>query len=68
MMSFDEIDALRAQHGITRKAIYTRAKINGETWRRIARRDSEPNTRTLKKLTDALNAMIEEQGHGHHPQ
>ncbi len=60
MTDFEEIDALRAEHGLTRKAVYSRAGVNAETWRRLARGANEPNLRTLRKLSDALDALIRE--------
>lgn len=57
---FESIDAERKQHGFTRKAIYGRAGVNGETWRRLACGRNAPNLRTLQKLRAALDALIAE--------
>lgn len=60
MRSFDEIDAARARHGLTRKAVYERAGLHKETWRRLCRGETSPNLRTLEKLSNALAALIAE--------
>lgn len=60
MMSFQEIDARRAAHGITRADVYRRAEVDGETWRRLARKLHKPNVSTLERLTKALDELIEE--------
>lgn len=60
MMSFQEIDTRRRAAGLTRKAVYERAGLDGETWRRTEKRSTSPNVRTLEKLTEALKALIEE--------
>ena len=60
MLTFPEIDTLRVKHGLTRKAVYERAGVNGETWRRLRMGAHSPNTRTLMRLTDALDALIAE--------
>lgn len=62
MRTFPDIDALRRKHKLTRKAVYTRAGVNGETWRRTALGRTEPNLRTLKRLGEALDALISERG------
>lgn len=64
MRTFADIDASRVEHGFTRRAIYDRAGVNGETWRRLARGANEPNLRTLRKLNDALDALIREGSDG----
>lgn len=67
MNDFVEIDAQRMRHGLTRRAVYERAGVNGETWRRTAQGRTQPNIRTLQKLRTALDELIEEkeQGGGH---
>jgi transcriptional regulator with XRE-family HTH domain len=60
MLAFDQIDALRASNGLTRRAVYERAGVNGETWRRIAKAKTAPNTRTLARLTEAVTALVRE--------
>lgn len=60
MTSFKDIDARRAAHGITRADVYRRAKVNGETWRRLDRGKHSPNSRTLEKLSAALDELIRE--------
>ena len=60
MLTFPEIDARRVKHGLTRQQVYERAGVNGETWRRTAAGRTEPNLRTLKKLTAALDALVAE--------
>lgn len=62
---FENIDAERRKHGLTRKAIYERAGVNGETWRRLARNLNAPNTRTLKRLRAALDELLAEKDAGH---
>lgn len=65
MMSFDEIEQRRVAAGLTRKAVYEHAGIDGETWRRTARGETEPNSKTLKKLSAALEALTQtEAGNG----
>lgn len=61
MNDFEEIDVRRMRHGLTRRAVYERAGVNGETWRRTAQGRTQPNIRTLQKLRDALEALISEQ-------
>lgn len=63
MVSFNDIDARRVEHGFTRQQVYQRAEVNGETWRRTAKGRTAPNTRTLEKLSTALDALIEEKRH-----
>lgn len=60
MTSFEDIDARRAAHGISRRAVYKRASVDGETWRRIAKGMHAPNVRTLAKLKAALDQLIQE--------
>jgi predicted transcriptional regulator len=61
MLSFEEIDKRRVAAGLTRKAVYERAKVDGETWRRLANKRTEPNTKTLRKLTTALEELTAQQ-------
>lgn len=63
MLNFDEIDRRRVAAGLTRAAVYGRAKVNGETWRRLAKGRNEPNARTLKKLSAALIELEKEREH-----
>ncbi|OBQ59598.1 XRE family transcriptional regulator [Mesorhizobium loti] len=63
MLSFEEIDKRRAAAGLTRKAIYERAGVDGETWRRSASGETEPNTKTLRKLSAALDELTREREH-----
>ncbi|CDX54523.1 hypothetical protein MPL1032_190133 [Mesorhizobium plurifarium] len=60
MLSFEEIDKRRVAAGLTRKAVYERAGLDGETWRRTAAGKTLPNTRTLTKLETALEALLTE--------
>ncbi|RWN20377.1 MAG: XRE family transcriptional regulator [Mesorhizobium sp.] len=60
MMSFQEIDRRRIAAGLTRKALYERAGVDGETWRRLSKGKNLPNTGTLIKLTSALDALVAE--------
>lgn len=62
MMSFEQIERARRVHGLTRIALYTRARVNGETYRRTEHGKTRPNIATLEKLEAALNSLIEEQG------
>lgn len=62
MMTFEDIDRRRVAARLTRKAVYERAGIDGETWRRTAAGKTEPNLRTLKKLKAALDELEREQG------
>jgi len=57
MTSFAELDARRAACGITRKQLYEAARIHKETWRRLARGNHAPNTRTIEKLEAALESF-----------
>ncbi|MDG4894643.1 helix-turn-helix transcriptional regulator [Mesorhizobium sp. WSM4976] len=63
-MSFQEIDRRRVAAGLTRKAIYERAGVDGETWRRSASSKTEPNTKTLRKLSQALEQLEQEKADG----
>lgn len=58
MRTFEEIEALRARHGLTRTLVCRQAGVNRETWRRTARRITRPNTATLARLSAALEALI----------
>lgn len=60
MRTFEEINRLRTEHGLTRRDVYKRAGVNGETWRRTANETTEPNQRTLRKLSSALDELIAE--------
>jgi len=60
MMTFQEIDRRRIAAGLTRKALYERAGVDGETWRRLSKGTNLPNTGTLIKLTSALDALVAE--------
>lgn len=60
MLTFEEIDAKRAEAGLTRKALYEKAGLHSSTWRRTATRKTQPNTRTLQKLTTALDQLVRE--------
>ncbi len=62
MVTFEEIEAKRAEAGITRKALYEAAGVHKETWRRTASRKTAPNTRTLERLTRALDELVECKG------
>jgi predicted transcriptional regulator len=55
-----EIDARRAAAGITRKALYERAQVHKETWRRTIKGKTSPNTRTLVQLEKALAELVRE--------
>lgn len=58
MMSFEQIDAIRESHGLTRIAVYSLAGVDGETWRRSAKGQTQPGSATLKKLEKALTDLI----------
>lgn len=60
MRAFDDINRLRREHGLTRRAIYLRAEVDGETWRRSEKGSTEPYMRTLRKLSSALDDLIRE--------
>jgi hypothetical protein len=60
MVSFEELDGLRRQHGFTREQVYERAAVSGETWRRTAAGRTSPTLRTLEKLKAGLHALIAE--------
>lgn len=64
MQTFQEIDTAREAAGLTRKALYERAGLHKETWRRTAAGKTEPNLRTLRKLKDALDELIAEKEAG----
>lgn len=59
MRTFDQIEALRSEHQITRKALYERAGVHKETWRRTATGKTQPNVATLQRLSTALDELIE---------
>lgn len=59
MRTFKEINALRERHGLTRKAVYEKAKVDKETWRRLDKRMNAGNTMTLTRLSQALDELIE---------
>ena len=61
MRSFKEIDAARKTYGLSRKAVYERARLHKETWRRLDKGETSPNLRTLEKLSSALDELIREQ-------
>lgn len=65
MKSFEEIESIRRRAGLTRKALYERAGLHKETWRRTVRGDTAPNIRTLEKLTGALDELVKEKEHVH---
>ncbi|ESY05353.1 MULTISPECIES: hypothetical protein [unclassified Mesorhizobium] len=58
MLSFEEIDKRRAAAGLTRRAVYERAKVDGETWRRTARGETQLNVKTLTRLETALAELV----------
>jgi transcriptional regulator with XRE-family HTH domain len=60
MRTFFDIDRLRAEHGLTRKAVIKKAGVNFETWRRTSLGRTTPNLRTLEKLSDAVDQLIAE--------
>lgn len=62
MRTFEEIDRLREAARLTRGALCERAGVNTETWRRTARGRTEPNTRTLRRLSEALDQLVAERG------
>jgi predicted transcriptional regulator len=62
MGSFEEIEAERRRLGLTRRAVYRRAGVDGETWRRTEKGITEPNVRTLRKLAEAVAALAGESG------
>lgn len=62
MTSFEDIEKSRAAAGITRKALYQAAGVNKETWRRTVQGTTLPNTRTLNKLKDALDRLVQQMG------
>lgn len=57
MTDFQEIERRRRIAGVTREALYKRAGINGETYRRTESGRTKPNLRTLEKLEYALQAL-----------
>ena len=65
MTSFEDIERRRAQHGLTRKAVYQRAGLHKETWRRLANGSNAPNTRTLASLATAIDQLIAEKETAH---
>lgn len=60
MKSFQEIEKERRLAGLTRKAVYERAGLHKETWRRTAKGTTEPNTGTLNKLASAVEQLVKE--------
>lgn len=65
MRSFVEIEEQRSVHGFSRKAVYEKAGVHKETWRRLMNGTSAPNTRTLAKLSGALEELIHEKACAH---
>jgi len=65
MRSFHDIEERRSIHGFSRKAVYEKAGIHKETWRRLMNGTSAPNTRTLEKLAGALDDLINEKDRAH---
>ncbi len=57
----DELEQRRNRAGISLDEACRRAGIFPSTWRRNVRGTTAPNTRTLRKMSDALTALIEEQ-------
>jgi predicted transcriptional regulator len=60
MRSFEEINRLRAIHGFSRRKVYRRAEVDQETWRRTELGRTQPNIATLRRLDEALEALIAE--------
>lgn len=60
MNSFQQIDLKRRAAGLTRKAVYERAGVDGETYRRTEKGKTSPNSRTLHKLQAAVESLIDE--------
>ena len=60
MRTFEDIDRQRQNSGLTRKAVYTRAGVHKETWRRLARGDNAPNVATLQRLAAAVDQLTME--------
>ena len=65
MLNFEDIDRRRVENGFSRKAVYERAGVHKETWRRLHDSRTSPTTRTLEKLADALDQLIDERRSGH---
>lgn len=57
MNDFASIEARRQAAGITRKALYERASVHKETWRRLINGRNLPNLSTLQRLTAALEEL-----------
>ena len=61
-MLFSDIEAKRAKAAIEQGALCRRAGVHFMTYSRLKNRPGKagPTERTLRRLTDALDAMIEE--------
>lgn len=64
MQSFQQIDEQRVEAGVTRKALYERAGVHKETWRRLSAGTSLGTIRTLSKLSVALKELAKEKRNG----
>lgn len=60
MRTFSDIERLRAAHGLTKVALTKRAEVDFETYRRSLHGITAPNSATLEKLSDAVDALIAE--------
>lgn len=59
MQTFEEIDTRRARLGITQRDLCLTADVNASTYSRCKDEGYEPTTRTLRKLSRALEQMTE---------
>lgn len=60
MQTFEEIDTRRARLGITQRDLCLTADVNASTYSRCKEQGYEPTSRTLRKLSAALEALTEE--------
>lgn len=58
MLVFAELDALRRQHGLTRKQVYDAAGLDKNIWARLSARPQNCRVETLQRIRDALDGLI----------
>lgn len=64
MENFQQIDIRRVAAKVTRKALYERAGVHKETWRRLSAGTSLGSVKTLQRLSSALDQLQEGKGDG----
>lgn len=60
MELFNQLNTKRVNYGISIAKLCRVADISYSTWRRNEKGETEPNTRTLKKLSNAISKIREQ--------